>query len=440
MKRSMVVAVIIFLFGVAISTKAVADEASPSRTYSGDFWTRTTLSGDWGGVRNDLFEKGVAFDINLTQVGIGVVGGGKDTGWEYGGRGDITLNVDTQKLGLWPGGFLMVEAEGNFGNSVNLQTGAIMPVNPNQIFPTPGGDEFNIPAITFTQFLSPYGGITVGKMDTTAGDPNEFAHGKGDTQFFNLALNFNPATFLPVPYSTLGAGIVVLPTKDPNAAVISVIAVSADGQANRSGFDTLFKGNMTYTASGRARTDFFGLTGHQLVGGIYSAKNFTSLNQNLRFIIENGSIEEKGNSWCFYYNFDQYVYEPKKGQGIGIFGRFGITDGNPNPIHHFYSIGLGGKGLVPGRALDTFGLGSYYVDINSPKFTGPIHTREPLRDEYGIEVYYNAAITPWMKLTPDIQVIRPAQKRRLLGQGIFTASARDIDTTTIVGLRLQLIF
>ena len=349
MKRPVVVAVIIFLLGITLSTKAVADEAYPAKTYSGDFWTRTTLTGDWGGARNELAAKGITLDINLTQVGMGVISGGKETGWEYGSRGNLTLNVDSQKLGLWPGGFFMMEVEGNFGNDVNFSTGALMPVNSNQFFPMPGKDELNIPAVTFTQFFSEYAGMFVGKIDTTSGDANEFAHGKGDTQFFNLAFNFNPLAALAVPYSTLGAGIIVLPTKDPASAIVSLMAVSSDGKANSSGFDTLFKGNTAYAIEGRVRTDFFGLTGHQLVGSMYSTKNFASLDQSLRFIIENRNIEKKDNSWCFYYNFDQYFYEPKKGsgQGVGIFGRFGVSDGNPNPLHYFYSIGIGGKSTKP---------------------------------------------------------------------------------------------
>jgi len=34
---------------------------------------------------------------------------------------------------------------------------------------------------------------------------NEFAHGKGDTQFMNAAFNINPVTLLTSPYSALGA-------------------------------------------------------------------------------------------------------------------------------------------------------------------------------------------------------------------------------------------
>ena len=59
---------------------------APSMSYSGDLWSRSTLTGDWWGLRNQLAEKGVTFDLNITQVGQGVVGGGKNGAWQYGGR------------------------------------------------------------------------------------------------------------------------------------------------------------------------------------------------------------------------------------------------------------------------------------------------------------------------------------------------------------------
>ena len=445
MKRPVVFVILSFLFGLFLSVQAGAEEAVPAKTYSGDFWTRSTLTGDWGGMRNEWAAKGVTFDIDLTQVGQSVISGGKNIGWEYTGRGNLTLHIDTQKLGLWPGGFFTVEVEGNYNKPINLDTGVLMPVNTNQLFPTTGKQELNIPAVLFTQFLSHYFGVFVGKvatMTSTSGDMNEFAHGKGDTQFFNTAFNVNPATLLTVPYSTLAGGVIILPTKDPNETIISLMVCDSNGKANRSGFDTVFEGNNTYAIEGRVRTDFFGLTGHQLMGAAYSSKDFTSLDQSLRFIIENGAIEKEDSSWSFYYNFDQYLYEPKKGQGIGIFGRFGTSDGEANPVHYFYSLGIGGKGVIPGRALDEFGVGYYYIDISNPKFTGPLATRSFLRDEYGVEAYYNLAITPWMKLTPDIQVIRPAQKDKVnVVSTVPPVITREgIDTATVIGLRLQMIF
>jgi porin len=447
MKRCTMIIAVMLLLGISLSVEIQAQETAPANPYSGDFWSRSTLTGDWGGTRNDLAKKGVTFDLSLTQVYQGIIGGGKDELWKYGGRGDLTINGDTQKLGLWPGGFFNVEVEGNYNESVNGQTGALMPVNNNQIIPLPASDNLNVSAFNFTQFLSPYFGVTLGKYATvtsTAGDMNEFAHGKGDTQFMNLAFNFNPLMALTVPYSTLGAGVIVLPTKDPNGAILSFLVLQGNGKSSTSGFSDLNQNKLSFAGEGRVRTNFFGLTGHQLLGATTSNKEFTSIDQSARVIIENRGLEPKKGSWNVYYNFDQYLYEPKKGsgQGFGIFGRFGVSDGNPNFMHYFYSIGFGGKGVIPCRPLDGFGIGYYYVDISSPSVTGPLTTRAALRDEQGFEAYYNFALTPWMKLTPDIQVIRGAQKDVVSTTtgGLPIVNRKSIDTATVLALRLQLIF
>ena len=441
MKVLGVIILAIIMFGLDVeSTLAQTSSIAP---YSGDLWNRSTLTGDWFGVRNDLAAKGITFDMSLTQVGQGVVDGGKDEGWKYGGRGNLTFNLDTEKLGLWPGGFLTVEVEGNFTDSVNGKTGALMPVNSNQLYPTPSGDNLNVPQVSFMQFFSPYAGVVLGKLDTTSGDANEFAHGKGDTQFLNLAFNFNPTAVVAAPYSGLGAGLIILPTKDPKAAIINFMVLQTNGKASTTGFSDLHSNQLSFAGEARVRTDFFGLTGHQLIGGEYSNKTFTSLNQSLRFFIENRDIETKDGSWAIYYNFDQYLYEPKKGsgQGIGIFGRFGASDGNPNPMHFFFSFGAGGKGIIPGRPLDRFGIGYYYIDVKSPKITGVLgRTREFLRDESGFEAFYNIAITPWMQLTPDIQVIRPSQKEVIDRVGLTTVDRKNVHTATVLGLRLQMLF
>ena len=76
--------------------------------------TRSTLTGDWWGARNDLADKGITFDLTVVQVYQGVLAGGLDKGWQYSGRDDLNINLDTQKMGLWPGGFLNVEGRKQF--------------------------------------------------------------------------------------------------------------------------------------------------------------------------------------------------------------------------------------------------------------------------------------------------------------------------------------
>jgi porin len=434
--RSGIVAGLMVLLGMAVGVQAGAEETG-TQTYSGDFLTRSTLTGDWGGARNEMAAKGITFDASLTQIEQGVVGGGKSEEWEYGGRGNLTGHLDTQKLGLWPGGFLTAELEGNWADSVIGKTGALMPANTNQLFPLPSGDNVALPALNFAQFLSHYAGVIAGKLDTlSAADTNEFAHGKGDTQFLNTAFNINPAT-LVVPYSTLGAGAIVLPTADPSQAIVTLLALSATGKASTSGFDDL--NGAIFAGEGRVRTDFFGLTGHQLVGALYSNKQYTSIDQRLGSVIENGALAKKSDTWAMYYNFDQFLYETDKkaGKGVGLFGRFGASEGNPLPVKYMYSLGVGGKGLVPSRDFDRFGIGYYYLNIENPTLQHPISgTKSFLRDEWGFEAFYNIALTPWMLLTPDVQVIGPSQKRRIVGGAL---DREYIGTATVLGLRLQLI-
>jgi porin len=307
-----------------------------------------------------------------------------------------------------------------------------------------------VPAWNFTQFLSHYFGLSIGKFATltsTSGDMNEFAHGKGDSNFMNMAFNLNQTLLFTVPYSALGTGAIILPTKDPNEALVSLFVMQTNGDPRVSGFNDLDGNKLTFAGEGRMRTHFFGLTGHQLFGVTFSNRKYTSVDQGARIIIENRRLEGKKGSWSIHYNFDQYLYEPKKGsgRGVGIFGRFGASDGNPNFMQFFYSLGVGGKGMLVGRPHDQFGLGFYFIDVNNPTLQGLFRDHKLLRDEYGFEAFYNFAITPWLQLTPDIQVVRGAQKDIVtIGTGPLgvpqITSRNSIGTATILSLRLQMVF
>src|SRR5580698_6765373 len=72
-------------------------------TWGGDVWSRPRLTGDWNGVRDDLAKMGIVLDVDLLATPQDVVSGGRSTGANFWGNLDYTLNLDTQKMGLWPG-------------------------------------------------------------------------------------------------------------------------------------------------------------------------------------------------------------------------------------------------------------------------------------------------------------------------------------------------
>ena len=401
--------------------------------YSGDLWSRPALTGDWGGWRNALATKGVNLDVDLVQSVLGLNTGGSfrnqdSVRYPYGGHAEYRLHVDTGKLGLWPGGFLSIMGESQFGSYLKgNETGALLPPNAAALYPMPFDDTTTLTSVVFTQFLAKWFGIYLGKLDTFRGDANAFAH-DWQTQFMNTGFGPNPVTFNTIPYSTLGAGFLLLPTE---SIVFNVSALSPGGTANSAGFDELYENGVALAAELRVGIKPFGLPGHQLIGGTWNSQTYTSLSQDPRDAIPLGgeiplselAIRSTSGSWSVYYNFDQFLYTTKAdgSQGIGIFGRIGFGDRNTNILEQFYSFGIGGRGMLPGRDYDRFGIGFYYTNLSNdlPEIV-------PLDNEIGLEVFYNIAATNWLFVTPDIQVIEPVGRRAT--------------TAFLTGLRVQMRF
>src|SRR5262245_36863251 len=107
----------------------------PVPDYSADIWTRKFLTGDWGGVRTDLANKGVQFGVEWSQYVQGVADGGRDRTTLYGGNFDYTLNLDLMRMGVLQGALVRFRAESRYGRSVNSASGTVLPINTDAFFP-----------------------------------------------------------------------------------------------------------------------------------------------------------------------------------------------------------------------------------------------------------------------------------------------------------------
>lgn len=425
------------MFGMALAIlvaapgHATAEEEDatlfPVPDYAGDWTSRPHASGDWNGQRQDLATKGVQLELDFVQTVQGVADGGIDDGTEYNGTLDYVMKVDVQKAGGWPGGFLTVRGETIFGDTVNSDTGSVMAANVDGLFPVADPPKTTLTDLNFIQFVHPMAAVVLGRISTLDGDANEFAHGRGTDQFLNLAFNINPVALRTVPYTGLGIGLILVPSED---IVIQFLALDAEGSSTEDGFDTAFKDGTVFSLEGRVATNFFDLGGHQTLGGTYSDRNFVSLEQDPRILLNilprfRGMVPvaRADDSWSVYYSFDQYLWqnEGEDGTGIGVFGRFGWADEDTSPVEWFVSLGIGGKGVIPGRENDSFGIGYFTVGA-SDEFPAFIDVDEG----EGFEIYYNIAVTNWLNITPDIQVIEPAVKR--------------LDTAVVLGLRTKIRF
>jgi porin len=105
----------------------------------------------------------------------------------------------------------------------------------------------------------------------------------------------------------------------------------------------------------------------------------------------------------------------KPNVGWGLFTLATLSDGNPNPVRWSMLAGLGGNNLLPGREIDQWGVGFFHYGLTTPLLAGLAERRIYRRSEGGIEAFYNWAITPWMRLTGDLQIVEPWNANRPRG-------------------------
>ena len=68
---------------------------------------------------------------------------------------------------------------------------------------------------------------------------------------------------------------------------------------------------------------------------------------------------------------------------------------------------MGGTGLIPSRSRDKWGVGFYHYSVSSA-LKRSLSPAVAIDDEQGVEIFYNAALTPWFNLGVDVQIIDPA--------------------------------
>jgi porin len=386
------------------------------------------LLGDWGGVRSTLADQGVTVNLDGTYTFQGVANGGTRFGSDYGNvfSGNLGIVIDTGKAGLWPGGFLTIRAEGRDGESALLRAGATSPVNNDALLPLIPGSladgGWGLTELTYVQFLSKEFGLIGGLINTDTGDANPIAGFLGSNDhFMNASFLFSPVVISTVPNVTLGGGLIFLPNESNH---FKFLVLGTNEVAGIDPFEhyegTTFMGEWTthYKLGGKS-------------GGMTFAATYGIDQERFRIaddprvliadFVTGEPLTTDDETWSVMWNGFQFLSGDEKG-GWGVFGRFGLSDGDPNPIRWTGSTGIGGVGLIPGRDQDRWGVGLYHQEFTDQGVLAALG----VDGETGAEFFYNVALYRGVGLTLDAQVIDSA--------------IPSVDTVVVLGARMSVHF
>jgi porin len=419
--------------GVVANTGAKA----AAKDESGAEWLAPKWFNEW---HDGLAAKGLNFGATYIGDFIGNVTGGTSRGFIHLGRFDFSVDADLEKLVGWTGGRFFANSYAIYGGGLtrdyvhNLAT-----ISESEALP----DARLYNAYFEQSFYNNALNIRVGQQAADV----EFFDSQTDDLFINgtfgwpaiEAINLpagGPAPPIAVP------GIRIKAALSDRITVFGAVfngnpAQPGDGDPQlRDDHGLAFRVNDSPWVIGQVRFDYdVEIGGRPLAGnftpggwyhtGQFDDQRFTAQGQSIADPSGTGIAAKLRGNFGIFATIEQTLYRPPsvtdKGvsaslPGVTVFGRIAYSPPDRNLIDLYLDGGIGFVGLVPGRALDRFGMAVAFMRISNADqnldrdtqfFTG---TASPVRsNETVLELIYEAHIRPGWLMAPYFQyVFRPS--------------------------------
>lgn len=404
------------MFAMLSGSALAADALSPDSEW---------MFGDWGGYRTQLQDDGIKFDVNYTMESAANLGGGADTNttMRYSDQWTFSTNFDLEKLLNWQDAEFQMTVTNRDGHNVSDQvadkrTGMLSSVQ--EVYGR--GQTWRL-----TQFWLRKGlfddvvDIKAGRV--TVGE--DFDNFDGNL-FQNLALgsgqagNWRGDRWFNWPVSQWGGRIKLNFTPE----VFFQVGFYNQNQANYNrgdGFrlDTSnSEGNMVPAELGwMPQLGPQKLPGNYRIGGYYS-----SANGDVYGSWRNGAYQEQDHAYGGYVLLQQQLtaQDGDVHRGLGVRVQAVMNDHKTSKTDNYQSIAFTWKGPFDARPDDEIGIGAARIHVNSTytrslrqqnaangetDYNSPTYL--PIQDgsEYDYEIYYNAKVTKWMSLRPNLQYV-----------------------------------
>ena len=416
----------------AIALCAAIGVATVAQAEEKGIWERDKLTGDWGGARSALEQKGI--EVNITYIGetLSVLSGGLHRGTTYVGRADFIINTDLEKLLGWTGAKTHVRAfQIHAINNRTAEDNVGSIEDPSNIDALPTTRLFTA---WFQQDFGKLASFRIGQLadddflvSATAGGLINGTFGWPAMTSANL-----PSSGPAYPLATPGARLQINPFE--NVSLLTAVFAGDPAGANCVGNpQACNRYGTTFSLDGGAfwiteaqyqvnhEKDAKGLAGAYKLGAWYHTARFADQHFGIDATGAIASLatappfrlDHRAN-WGVYGLIDQMLWRVKE-SSISVFARGGVMPSDRNLVSWYLDGGIGFKGLLPGRADDTLTFGFAHTRIskdaaaldqdtlvlNGPPY--PIRNAETL-----FELSYMIQLAPWWVVQPDIQyIVRP---------------------------------
>lgn len=357
------------------------------------------LSGGWFGAREALEARGIEFDASLTFDWIGNLAGGFVEGSRTPYLVDLQLSLDLGPLIGWKGG--EVFALGQIQRGSNASASLVGDLQGFDNIETPSGIS-QLSQLWFRQtLLEERLAFKVGKLDFLS----DFASPPASQGFINSGMN-SPITINPMaaptypnqafgvvlqgrPLDWLGLGAGIYDGSNPPA-----LGALPSG-TGPSGPGTFFDNEAGYFVIGELDLNWSleGLPGVLGLGGWGHTGSFERFDGRDRRGAQGAYASLQQTLWLA----DRSDLEAPS---LSLWLTGSIAPESLDPVAWSVAGGILWNGPIPGRPEDALGVGVAYAAASTAAgspFTG--------RGELAVEAYYRIAVTPWLSVQPDLQVI-----------------------------------
>jgi porin len=427
----------------------------PGATEAAPILERNQVTGDWRGSRPLLSDKGIEIFGGYTAEVWGNATGGQKSGSVYTGLLDFGGTVDLEKAIGWKGASMSTTWLWLSGRDAGADlTGNFLTISNIAGFNTLRMFELWFQQELFDDKLS----IRFGQLSADS----EFLISDYSGLFINGTFGWPAFASMNIPnggpgypMGTLGARLALTPVDwfTFQAAVFQGNVFAQD--VNRHGFRWRLDAQTGYTflneaqfrwnhheaetgLPGQLKPGVWFQTGQSadaLAGSTNSGNSgfYAVLDQMLyRELLAGTGLTKEGKPVVdgkSGKSFKEPVETGKSDQGLGWFGRVGFTPADRNFINFYFDTGLSYKGLIPTRDNDTIGIGFGCAQLSNGARSGLADEgASPVGAEMVIEFTYQAGITPWLVVQPDLQYI------------INPGGTRDLNNALVIGGRASITF